>query len=83
MVSIEKTVADAILTAIRARREPEADLPVPSAAATGSVRLREARLSDFQAVAHLKSQWGLSSDSIENWGRLWRDNPALGPLPVP
>ncbi len=82
MVSIEKTVTDAILAVIRARREPEADL-VPSASATGSVRLREARLSDFQAVANLKSHWGLSSDSNENWGRLWRDNPALGPLSHP
>jgi hypothetical protein len=83
MVSIEKTVANAILTVIRARREPEADPPASSLAAMGSVSLREARLSDFRAVADLKRHWGLSADSMENWERLWRDNPAIGPLPRP
>ncbi len=83
MVSIEKKVADAILTVIRARREVEADLSVHSCAATGPVSLREARLSDFRAVANLKSHWGLKSDSMENWERLWRDNPALAAVPRP
>ncbi len=83
MVSIEKKVANAILTVIRARREPEADLPVHSAAATAPATLREAQLSDFRAVANLKRCWGLKPDSLENWERLWRDNPALGPLSRP
>ena len=83
MGSIEKKVIDAILTLIRARRESEADLPAPSAAATGPVTLREARLSDFRAVADLKGRWGLTLDSLENWERLWCENPALGPLAHP
>jgi len=77
MASIEKRVTSAILTVIRARREPEAELTVQPSAATAPVRLREALFSDFRAVAELKHHWGMTPDSLENWERLWRRNPAL------
>jgi hypothetical protein len=81
MISIEKKVTSAILKMIRARRTassaPQGDLPVHSAAAIAPAKLREARFSDFHAVAELKQRWGLNPDSFENWERLWRRNPAL------
>jgi hypothetical protein len=39
--------------------------------------LRAALFSDFGAVAELKRRWGLVEDSIEDWDRLWKRNPAL------
>ncbi len=83
MVSIEKTVANAILTVIRARREPEADLSAYSPAVTSPTVLREARFSDFQAVSELKGRWGLTPDTLGNWQRLWCHNPALGQVERP
>jgi hypothetical protein len=39
--------------------------------------IREASFSDFDGVAALKQRWGVAADSMENWERLWRHNPAL------
>lgn len=77
MASIEQKITTAILTVIRARREPEADVPAHSSIATAPISLREALFSDFQAVDELKRRWGLTPDSQENWERLWHNNPAL------
>jgi len=38
---------------------------------------REASLSDFEQIADLKERMGMRRDSIENWRRLWQDNPAV------
>jgi hypothetical protein len=82
MASIEKKVINAILARIRKRRrvftatrdgEPE----IQPLGALASVKLREAQLSDFDAVAELKRRWGLKPDSFENWERLWGRNPVL------
>jgi hypothetical protein len=81
MGSIEKKITGGILTAIRARRKssaaPEGDLQAQSSAALAPAKIREARFSDFPAVAELKQRGGLNADSFENWERLWRRNPAL------
>src|SRR5271170_6897963 len=81
MGSIENKITSAILTAIRARRKasaaPDVDLPAQSSAAMAPAKLREARFSDFPAIAKLKQRWGLAADSFENWERLWKRNPAL------
>jgi hypothetical protein len=81
MGSLEKKIATAILTAIRARRNEstasQGDLTPQSHAAIAPARLREAHFSDFPAVAELKQRWGLHADSLENWERLWQRNPAL------
>jgi hypothetical protein len=81
MGALEKKIATAILTAIRARRNestaPPNDLPTQSGAAISPAKLREARFSDFPAIAELKQRWGLNADSLENWDRLWQRNPAL------
>ena len=41
------------------------------------MRQREVHFSDFEPVAALKRRAGLSSDSLENWHRIWRDNAAV------
>jgi hypothetical protein len=84
MVSIEKKVVTTILSMIRARREvtslPESDVSARHPVARSSVRLREAQMSDFPAVAALKKRWGLAADSLPNWQRLWCRNPALAQM---
>jgi hypothetical protein len=81
MSAIEKTISGAILKRIRARRAAATAGAVDSltrdTAATAPAKLREARFSDFEAVADLKQKWGLNAESIENWERLWQRNPAL------
>jgi hypothetical protein len=81
MSAIEKTIGRAILNRIRACRAAASaenvDLRIRDAAAMAPAKLREARFSDFQAVADLKQKWGLNAESIENWERLWQRNPAL------
>src|SRR5579872_1305328 len=81
MKSIEQEVSGAILRMIRARRQPvspaEADLTRGSTGTITPAKLREARFSDFEAVAERKRRGGLNADSLENWERLWRLNPAL------
>jgi hypothetical protein len=80
MSSLQENITAAILTQIRSRRSsssrPEQALSQPSNAAAPA-KLREAIFSDFDAVAELKKRWGLAADSIENWDRLWRRNPAI------
>ena len=80
MSSIQEKVTAAILTMIRARRKSpsaaEGDLGFTSSHAFPPARLREALFSDFSAVAKLKKRWNLGADSLENWERLWRRNPA-------
>ncbi len=79
MASIERRLVSAIVSAIERRREklsvPQSGACAPSAAAPAM--LREALFSDFGAVAELKRRWGLVEDSIEDWDRLWKRNPAL------
>jgi hypothetical protein len=82
MSALENKISAAVLKMIRARRAAvaasEIAQPAQSSAMIVPAKLREARFSDFSAVAELKQRWGLNADSIENWERLWRCNPALG-----
>lgn len=79
MIAIEKTITRTILNRIRARRAESSaahgELRAPGAVAPA--KIREARFSDFPAVAKLKQRGSLNPDSLENWERLWRRNPAL------
>ncbi len=81
MESIERRLLAALLAVIRARRQaPTSSGGAPLGAATGNVapaKVREAHFSDFESVAALKQRWGLAADSIENWERLWKNNPAF------
>ncbi len=42
-----------------------------------AVRQREVQFSDFEGIADLKQRCGWGKDSLENWDRLWRGNPAM------
>jgi hypothetical protein len=81
MTFVEEKVVDAILKMIRKRRIPSlpddyllSDLTISPA----SAKLREAAFTDFEAVDKLKRRWGFVQDSLENWERLWHQNPAMG-----
>jgi hypothetical protein len=68
-----------ILKKIRARTEEPASGPGGSATTSGAepVSLREAQFSDFESVSAMNRGLGQGADSLQNWQRLWRDNPAL------
>jgi hypothetical protein len=80
MGSLQEKITDSILSMIRKRRASsataETDLHAPSSA-IAPAKVREVRFSDFDAVSELKQRWGIAADSLENWERLWRHNPAL------
>jgi len=83
MALLENRIAARILGAIRAHKPTGVpnDAPSRSDSERSVAKLREARFSDYQAVADLKRRWGLGADSIENWERLWRRNPASAESP--
>src|SRR5581483_7425005 len=76
-MSFEKKIVSIIISAVRMRRREERTKAMRETGGLPPARLREARFSDFSGVSRLKQRWGMPQDSIENWQRLWRDNPAL------
>src|SRR5665213_1319668 len=79
MASIETRVTNAILEKIRSRRESPAETVGDSTGPTTLVpaKIRQAQLSDHQAIIDLKQRWGLLADPLDNWKYLWEKNPAL------
>jgi hypothetical protein len=81
MSALEEKIVSALLKVMRSRRsssaEEGAEPSFASPAQVSAARQREVQFSDFEAVAALKSRSGLSSDSLENWHRIWRDNAAV------
>ncbi len=81
MRTIENQFTSVLLTLMRSRRaastETGAETPVVPENKIAAVRQREAQFTDFEEVAKLKLQLDLSTDSIENWHRFWRDNAAV------
>ncbi len=81
MSSLQEKATASILNIIRARRKSASpcagDLPVPPPGGSVPAKLRQASFSDFGGVAKLKKRWNMAADSLENWERLWRHNPAL------
>jgi hypothetical protein len=80
MSSLQQNIATAILARIRERQAPltvseEDRKRCPSSVVPA--KLREATFADFDKVAKLKERSDIVADSIENWNRLWRRNPAL------
>jgi hypothetical protein len=82
---MEERVVNTILSRIRLRRRlpahPDPHRIAHSGAARESVKLREATFSDFSGVLELKRRCGLPPDSLQNWERMWRRNPALRQVP--
>jgi hypothetical protein len=77
MSSLQEKISTAILARIRKQAEPTATASARTALSPVPARIREAKFSDFEAIVRLKERGGLSADSIENWNRLWHQNPAL------
>jgi len=81
MASLEERVINTMLARIRVRRgvpfNLHHDVRLHSSVGRAPVRLREALFSDFKDVTELKCRCGLLPDSLQNWERLWRHNPAL------
>ncbi len=81
MTSVQEKLTGAILATIRSRRDDrDSNLPVmamDSARAQAQISIRPAELSDFASVARLGQRLGQGTDSVENWKRLWIDNPAV------
>jgi hypothetical protein len=81
-------LTDKILRRIRSRSEDAAnasDENVSGAVANSGapVSVREAQFGDFDRVSAMNRRLGQGADSLENWHRLWRDNPALREGRVP
>ncbi|MGX1109177.1 MULTISPECIES: hypothetical protein [Bradyrhizobium] len=72
--------ADILLRLLKSRRRPASAQAEPaplSGIALAPAKQREVKFADFESVARLKERWGLAKDSLENWDRLWRQNPAM------
>ena len=88
MASFQEEITRSILARIRSRRDqnlPGGRRPLAPTAVVPPAKLREVTFADFHEVAKLKERNGMAADSIENWDRLWRRNPALvvGDTPRP
>ncbi len=80
MASFQEKIATSILARIRARREPNHPVgrrPLAPTAVVAPAKVREVTFADFHEVAKLKERNGMAADSVENWDRLWRRNPAF------
>jgi len=82
MSVIGSKIADVVLNRIRAQSgaRPGGDLAneaVARVATTKVVCVREAQFSDFEGVCTLNMRLGQGPDSMDNWRRLWLENPAL------
>jgi hypothetical protein len=77
----------AILKRIRARNEASSrlatEVPDQEGRNIKRVLLREARFEDFPEISAMNSRLGQGPDSLENWHRLWRDNPAIRSFNAP
>ena len=49
----------------------------PAKDTSAAISVRVAVFEDFEKVYGLCSRSGQGADSLENWNRLWRDNPAI------
>ena len=82
MSVIQENITNLILERIRAvrtaRRTGESTSTSEGRADIAkSVSAREAQFSDFEKVRDLNLRLGQGPDSVENWRRLWLENPAL------
>ena len=79
---MQNPLTEALLKRIRSRTGSD-DMPVPTASAEifpvdpASLSVREAQFSDFESIHAMNSRLGQGADSVENWNRLWRENPAI------
>jgi hypothetical protein len=78
MRSYQEQISEAILTRIRKMRtSSDAESRGSDCSTVPPAKLREVAISDFDEVSKLKARSGIVVDSLENWNRLWKANPAL------
>jgi len=82
MPAIENKIAHLALSRIRALKKAAAngsgtDQGEGHTQSTKRVLVREAQFCDFEQVHALNLRLGQGPDSVANWRRLWRENPAL------
>ena len=80
---VDKGVASLLHLMRRRQRYRSSKVSNAETASGVAVSQREAQFSDFEAVAELKERGGLRKDFLENWYRLWRDNPAIAKAKSP
>lgn len=83
MRPLERKIVNSLLDRIRRERNSREEAVDPRVLAGGKATRREATFDDFPAIARLEKKEGLGYDSISNWQRLWRDNPAIRHWPEP
>lgn len=77
-MSIQNKVTSTVLQAIRSRRRQNEISPAPASSGPApKAVLRDASFADFEGVMALRRNSGWSTDSLENWHRVWKHNPAL------
>ena len=82
--SLGNRLIRALIRQMRSRRRSlEGPQEVAPAGKPLAVRQREVQFSDFAGVAELKERSGWGKDSLENWERLWRCNPAAAVAKAP
>ncbi|WP_143201878.1 hypothetical protein [Bradyrhizobium sp. NAS96.2] len=72
--------ADILLRFLESRRRPssaQTETAPLFGSALAPAKQREVQFADFAGIARLKERGGLAKDTIENWDRLWRQNPAM------
>jgi len=82
MPATENKIASLVLNRIRAQKTApdngnDAGPSQRPADPATKVSIREAQFSDFERVCAMNLRLGQGPDSIENWRRTWRENPAL------
>lgn len=78
MAALETKIVSAMLRTIRGRRaKPPGSGAHEKNSAVPRAKLREATFADFDGVMQLRRESGWSVDSLDNWERIWRRNPAL------
>jgi hypothetical protein len=81
-MSIQQIIGEAVLRRIRAKKSEMSDstvevVPRLEHAAAKQTSVRAASFSDFECIRAMNQRLGQGPDSLENWHRLWRENPAL------
>lgn len=74
MLRLDKLITDRVLKRLQSVRGSADSRPD---GLHSPIRLREVKFADCAAVSALKTRYKLKQDSLENWQRLWKNNPVV------
>jgi hypothetical protein len=77
MPVLDYRISEAVLNRIRRRSATLTEPAASSLRVAKEVKIREAKFSDFESIAALSQRLGQGPDTLRNWDRLWRENPAI------